>query len=263
MGEYLDACELSLECKEPSPSSATDGIIRAVGIEASSISSGPLQKDLVTTPTNLSNPQKTAHRNITSSCSPGSLLYAGRDTVEICDGVRRGRLFLLARPAAVVPPELVALPPLIVPASCSAVSSLVPDAFAPEATLAPRAKPANRPPLPVLFDQVTMAIPVRIMATTRMGAWRAGEVMWALGGYEGEGDGPRSRGGDLRTSHRRRQRGLGGHASAKRMMTKSGGRRPMEALVHHKRRDRVLVRSGPRRAPPGGLHPVVAVVAGQ
>lgn len=60
---------------------------------------------------------------MTSSSSPGSLLYAGKEVVEICDGVLRGLRVRLVRLAVVAAGVTV---PLMVPASCSAVISLVP-----------------------------------------------------------------------------------------------------------------------------------------
>jgi hypothetical protein len=58
------------------------------------------------------------YRKITSSSSPGSLLYAGSDVTDICEGVRRGR-----RARRVVTGAAWLWPLLMVPASCSAVNS--------------------------------------------------------------------------------------------------------------------------------------------
>lgn len=105
---------------------------------------------------------------ITSSCSPGSLLYAGREIVDICDGVRLGLRGLRVVVGAVFP--LVA-PPFVAPASCSAVNSLVP--FCAGLALVERGlnKEGRRP---VFVAHVRMPNRRKIARTTNIGIYSQG-----------------------------------------------------------------------------------------
>jgi len=110
---YCDTCDWSCEIIDARSSSAEERTI-AAGIVASSISR-PLKISSVDD--GQRNSMQT-DRNMTSSSSPGSLLYSGSDVTEICEGVRRGLRGLRVRGGFDG-----RFPPLIVPASCSAVSS--------------------------------------------------------------------------------------------------------------------------------------------
>lgn len=126
MGEYPS--DWFLECIDVSPSSSTGGISTVVvtGNGTSSMSAGP--------------------RKITSSCSPGSLLYAGKDVVDIWDGVLRGRLARLVR----VADGGLDVAPSAVPASCSAVSSRTPPLAVGRAVVdEPVPEPELRPGIPL------------------------------------------------------------------------------------------------------------------
>ena len=105
---------------------------------------------------------------MTSSSSPGSLLYGGNDVTDIWEGVRRGLRGLRAVRRAV--PFAGRFSPLIVPASCSAVSSRA----TPPTTGAPGTEAlANEKKRPELrkdrFVQIMRATQNKTTKTTRTG----------------------------------------------------------------------------------------------
>lgn len=152
-----------------SSSSSLEFLTTAAGIVTSSISR-PLGNTLETQA-----PETGAllvtHRKITTSSSPGSLLYTGSEVTDICDGVRRGlRVRRAGRGAPASPPaSSVAVtsrrpPLLIVPASCSAVNSRVrPPAPPPNGDPAAAPEKLNKGVL--RFHDMTAAMLRRTMAT--------------------------------------------------------------------------------------------------
>jgi hypothetical protein len=161
ISEYLDARDWSMESSSSSSSSA-EFLTTAAGIVTSSIS---------------------RPRKITTSSSPGSLLYTGSEVTDICDGVRRGlrvRRAVRGAPAS-LPASSVAVtsrrpPLLIVPASCSAVNSRVrPPAPPPNGDAAAAPEKLNREG--VLRFQVMTATILRMTMANAMGTQTLGDML--------------------------------------------------------------------------------------